>query len=43
MRKGLVRAPAPRLPTSKKEEKEWNEEIYPIKAPEKKISESKKP
>jgi len=31
----------PRLPTSKKEEKEWNEEIYPIKAPEQKISESK--
>jgi len=30
-----------RLPTSKKEEKEWNEEIYPIKAPEQKISESK--
>ena len=25
----------------KKEEKEWNEEIYPIKAPEQKISESK--
>ena len=30
----------PRLPT-RKEEKEWNEEIYPIKAPEQKISESK--
>ncbi|MCP3889765.1 MAG: hypothetical protein GY702_12950 [Desulfobulbaceae bacterium] len=25
----------------KKKKKEWNEEIYPIKAPEQKISESK--
>jgi len=42
MKKGLVRAPAPTPPNySKKEEKEWNEEIYPIKAPEQKISESK--
>ena len=42
MKKRLVRAPAQAPPNySKKEEKERIEEIYPIKAPEQKTSESK--